>query len=88
MLFVRNTVTQSIELMNSQKDESIKNVIINDLATCVRALVNLQETYSDCVRVVAELQEIIQMVSRLLKELGVPLTWGVVIRQYDYLSPT
>lgn len=66
VIFVRNTISNALELLKSEQDEKIKKNIIVDLKLCVTSLQNLSETYSDSIRVVSELEEIRQMIEREL----------------------
>jgi hypothetical protein len=64
--FVRNTVLQSLDLLRTCTDQSIKDSLQEDLKQALIGLTNISETYSNDVRVLAELSEIEETIKRMI----------------------
>lgn len=63
VIFCRNTIFQSLELLKNQSEQKSKTLILEDINSAKLGLQNLQETYSSDIRVHSELQEIIQSIN-------------------------
>ena len=66
VVFTRNTILQSIELLRVCTDQAQKDILNSDLKQAQVGISNLQETYGDDIRIMAELSEIDETIKRII----------------------
>ena len=66
VVFLRNTVNQSIALWTAEKDPKKKADIQSDLKNAELGLIALSESYHTDMRIVSELESIVAIISRSL----------------------